>query len=116
MQILWFGWPSTKLHTYSAPPPNYIKGKSWLDYILISHSILPSIIQAGILPYNSIFLGDHRPCFLDFTTSTLFNDSSHPLATLSCQGLQLCDPRVVGEYYDNKLHELLAYHNVVEKL
>jgi exonuclease III len=58
--------PFTILPTHSSPPPTYIRGKSRLDYIFISLSLFPAVTQAGILPSNTIFFGEHRPCYLDF--------------------------------------------------
>ncbi len=107
--------PFTTLHTHSTPPPSYIRGKSRLDYIFVSASILHAIEQAGILPYSSMLIGDHRPCFLDFSTDSLFNDQSYPIAPLSRCGLQLYDPRKAGTYQDN-LHKQFAYHHVEQRV
>jgi hypothetical protein len=64
--------PFTIIHTHSAPPPMYIRGSSRLDYTFVTASLIQNIERAGIFPYNSVFFGDHRPCFVDFSASTLF--------------------------------------------
>jgi exonuclease III len=52
-------------HSEHPFPPTYNRGKKRIDYMLISASLQDAVVRSGILPYNSIFLGDHRPCFLD---------------------------------------------------
>jgi len=59
-------------HSSCPFPPIYIRGKKRLDYILISATLQPIVQHSGILPYNAIFPGDHRPCFIDLNASCLF--------------------------------------------
>jgi hypothetical protein len=79
--------PHTTLQTDLPPPPTYIRGNSRLDYIFISQTLLHSVERAGILPYNSVFEGDHRPCYLDFSAISLFQENDYPLAPLAHRGL-----------------------------
>jgi len=81
--------PHKLLHTETPPPPAYIRGNSRLDFIFISKSLLHSVERAGILPYNSVFEGDHRPCYLDFSAQSLFQDTEYPISPLTRRGLQL---------------------------
>jgi hypothetical protein len=104
--------PFTYLHTHSAPPPTYIRGKSRLDYIFVSSSIIHTVEGAGIL---TTFLGDHCPCFLDFSTNSLFLDQQHSIAPRSRRGLQIYDLRKVDTYLDN-LHKQFTYHNIEQKV
>jgi exonuclease III len=78
--------PHTLLHTETPPPPTYIRGNSRLDFFFISKSLLHSVERAGILPYNSVFEGDHRPCFLDFSAQSLFQDTEYPISPLTRMG------------------------------
>jgi hypothetical protein len=107
--------PMTWLHMYSKPPPTYNRGKSRLDYIFIFRSLLHAINRAGILPYNSMFLGDHRPKYIDFSSNQLFQESTHPIAPLSRRALQIFDPRKVDKYLDH-FHQQLIYQKVQEKV
>jgi len=103
-------------HHSSRPfPATYNRGKSRLDYILASTSLMPAVICCGIFPYQSIFCSDHRPCFLDFDSRTLFDDSTKEMAPPCRRQLQLQDPTIV-EKYVTTLQEQLNYHKIPEKL
>jgi hypothetical protein len=95
-------------------PPTYIWGKKRIDYMLILASLQESVERSGILPYCSVFAGDHRPCFLDFNANLLFTGSTSPLPLASQCQLQLSDPRKVLQY-KTILYEQLEYHNILEK-
>jgi hypothetical protein len=73
-----------------------------------------AVEPSGILPYHTIFSGDHCPCFLDFNADLLFAGSSPPLAPPFRRSPQLFDPRRTTKYKEC-LHDHLAYHNVIEK-
>lgn len=66
-------------HSSRPFPPTYIRGRKRLDYMLVSTSLQDSVIHSGILPYHSIFLGDHHPCFIDFDAAKLFAGDTPPL-------------------------------------
>ena len=107
--------PHTLLHTETPPPPTYIRGNSRLDFFFISKSLLHSVERAGILPYNSVFEGNHRPCYLDFSAQSLFQDTEYPISPLTRRGLQLLDLRKVKKYvatFENQT----SYHKILEKL
>ncbi len=101
-------------HTYMPPPETYNRGKKWLDYILVSKSISHTVIRSGTLPYYSIFQGDHRPCFIDLDATELFQEKTHPLATIQQRGLQLSDPSIMTKY-KKILKDQLEYHNIEQK-
>jgi hypothetical protein len=101
-------------HSSRPFPPMYIRGKKQIDYMLVSASLQHAVERSGILPYNSVFFGDHRPCFVDFNADLLFNAKIHPFASPCQRSLQLTDPRRVNKYRDI-LHEQLQYHKVFEK-
>jgi hypothetical protein len=102
-------------HSSRPFPPTYIRGKKRIDYILISANLQDAVECSGILPYNAIFSGDHKPCFLDFNADLLFAGSTPPLAPPCQRSLQLFDPRKVNEYR-TVLHKQLDYHKVFDKL
>jgi hypothetical protein len=101
-------------HSSRPFPPTYIRGHKQIDYMLISPSLQHMVIRSGILPYNSLFTGDYRPCFLDFDANQLFSGPTAPLAPPCQRGLQLHDPRKTTKYREI-LHEQLQYHKVFEK-
>jgi hypothetical protein len=101
-------------HSERPFPPTYSRGNKRIDYMLISASLQEAVIRSGILPFHSIFSGDHRPCFLDFDANLLFASSTPPLAPSCQRSLQLMDPRRVTKYKE-QLHHQLLYHNVFER-
>jgi hypothetical protein len=100
-------------HTGEAPP-TYNRGKKRLDYILISANISQAVLRSGILPFYSLFLSDHRPCYIDIDSNLLFNEATSQ-APSDHRGLQLQDPRKV-EQYIAAVNDQLIYHNVMEKV
>jgi hypothetical protein len=100
-------------HSSRPLPATYIRGKKCIDYILVSASIQHAVERSGILPYHSIFSGDHRPCFLDFNATALFSSLTSPLAPPCQRSLQLSDPRKILAYRE-ALHEQLKYHKVFD--
>jgi hypothetical protein len=101
-------------HSSRPFPPTYIRGKKRIDYMLISASLQDAVVRSRILPYNAIFSGDHRPCFLDFDADILFSGKTPPLAPPCQRKLQLFDPRKT-EAYKTALHKQLEYHKVFDK-
>jgi hypothetical protein len=102
-------------HPDSPPPSTYSRGNSRIDYILLSHSLLPAVLRSGILPYDSVFISDHRPCYIDLDASTLFRDKVPNIEAASRRGLQLQDPRIVQSYQEH-LRKQLDYHNISQKI
>jgi len=71
--------------------------------------------RSGILPYHSLFQGDHRPCYIDIDTSIAFEGKT-PSICLPCQRvLQLKDLRIVTTYVET-LHKQLDLHKVCLKV
>jgi hypothetical protein len=102
-------------HPSKSYPPTYNRGKKRIDYILVSTSLLSSVMRSGILPYNAVFQGDHRPCFIDIDVSQAF-DGKTPEFCPPCQcQLQLHDPRIIKQYLE-KLHQQFEIHKIPEKV
>jgi hypothetical protein len=59
-------------HPSATYPATYNRGKKRIDLILVSVSVLPAVKRSGILPYNSIFQGDHWPCYIDLDAAEAF--------------------------------------------
>lgn len=93
----------------------YNRGENHLDYILISNDLSHAALRSGILPFYSLFLSDHHPCYVDIDSNLLFNESNSQIVSTYRRGLQLQDPRKVQEY-NNAVKEQLKYHRVIEKV
>jgi hypothetical protein len=106
--------PLTLQHSDSPPPPTYSRGSSRLDYILVSQRVVKHVTRSGILPYNSFFLSDHRPCFIDIDSESLFQSQTFPIAPAQQRGLQLYDPRVVEKF--EGLLKQVEYHKLERKI
>jgi hypothetical protein len=68
--------PLTTFHPDKIPPATYSRGQKRIDLILVSANLLQSTERAGILPYDTIFTGDHRPCFIDLDGDKIFNETT----------------------------------------
>jgi len=107
--------PLAKQHKSWPFPATYNRGRSWLDYLLVSSLLLPAIHRSGILPYQSVFHSDHRPYFLDIDSTSLFGDATSDMSPPCRRQLQLHDPQIV-EQYCHILHQQLQYHKIPEKI
>lgn len=102
-------------HPSQQYPPTYNRGKKRIDLILASASLLPAITRSGILPYNSVFQGDHRPCYIDLNATEAFGGQTAPVCPPCQRNLQLHDPRKVDEYL-SALNGQLSLHKVHQKV
>jgi len=107
--------PLATQHKSRPFPSTYNRGQSRLDYMFVTSGILSSIIRSGILPYQSIFYSDHRPCFLDIDAGVLFEENTHEIVPPCRRQLQFNDPFLV-EKYNELLQHQLAYQKIPEKL
>ncbi len=101
-------------HTDKAPA-TYNRGKKRLDYIFVSSSVTSSVLRSGILPFSSLFLSDHRPCYIDIDAVILFKEEVNGIAPLDRRGLQLTDPRK-GARYQKTMKDQVKYHDIMEKI
>lgn len=90
--------PLAYQHSMRRFPATYNRGKSRLDYILVSAQLLPAVQRSGILPFQSIFISDHRPCFIDLCAQQIFGNKTQDIAPQCQWQLQLRDLRVVEAY------------------
>jgi len=101
-------------HPDTPPPPTYDRGKEKIDFLFVSAALLPHITRSGIFPYNSLFISDHRPCYIDLDSLSIFNETTPEIAPQQFRGLQLYDPRLIDQYKAT-LMEQLNYHKVFGK-
>jgi hypothetical protein len=102
-------------HPSKKYPATYNRGKKRIDLILASASLLPAITRSGILPYNSFFHGDHRPCYIDIDASMAFEGKTQPICPPCRRNLQLHDPRIVSKYL-SELQKQFTSHRIQEKV
>jgi len=102
-------------HHHPSPqyPATYNRGRKRIDLLLVSASLLPAVVRSGILPYHSLFQGDHRPCYIDLESSIAFDGK--PPSISPPRVLQTKDPRIVAKYI-KKLTDQLEKHKVLPKL
>jgi hypothetical protein len=79
-------------HTETPPPPTYDRGQEKIDFLFVSASLTPSVIRTGIFPYNSLFVSDHRPCYIDLDGDTIFKEDTPVIEPPQHRGLRLQDP------------------------
>jgi len=101
--------------TSQIPPPTYSRGQSRIDYMFVSALILPAVIRSGILPFNKIFLSDHRACFIELKAEVLFGTEMPTIHRLIGRGLRLHGPRIVNKYLDT-LHRQLECRKIETKV
>ena len=85
-------------HKSSTYPPTYMRGRKMIDLILVSASLLHAVTRSGILPYHSVFQGDHHPCYVDIDVSLAFDGKTSSISPPCQRTLQLHDPRIVAKY------------------
>ena len=81
--------------TTSPLPATYHRGRSKIDYVLVSKRLVPSIKVASILALHNGYLSDHRALVVDFDAARLFESQALPLylhlnAALPLQNQRRC--------------------------
>jgi len=99
--------PLALQHTTRPFPASCISVRNQIDYMFVSKSIFPAVQWSGVLSHHSLVHGDHRPYYLDFDSSILFDDPAYKIEPATLCKLCLQDPRVVNQY-NISLHKLLA--------
>eukprot|EP00957_Ditylum_brightwellii_P095437 7269241-Ditylum_brightwellii.AAC.1 len=62
--------------------------------------ILPSLMAAGFLPYNILFISNHCTIYADFDTDLLFNGVYNNPTDQSHRGLLSDNPKWCKKYAD----------------
>ena len=60
-------------------PATYARGRKRLDYVFVTPNLMRSVERSCILPFDTMFGGDHRPILIDFDAKVLFGDESHEI-------------------------------------
>jgi hypothetical protein len=106
--------PLLHQHPGTPPPPTYDRGNDRIDFIFVSSALLPYVKRSGIFPYNSLFMSDHRPSYIDIDSIGLFQETTQGIGPAQHRGLQMQDPRLVTQYTETLLEQLI-YHNILQK-
>jgi len=96
-------------------PPTYTRGRKRLDYVFVTTKVMESVERSCMLPFHTMFEGDHRPILIDFNARKLFGDPSYEIQRQKTRGLKLQDPRIVNQYL-TVLGEQLQYHKIFDKV
>jgi hypothetical protein len=97
-------------HSTQPFPASFIRGTKRIDYIFMTQGISPAILRSGCLAFHSLFQrGDHRPYYIGFDATVLFEDKIHDIEWPTGRLLCLADPRVV-EKCNQLLHDKLSYY------
>jgi hypothetical protein len=103
-------------HSEAPPPPTYDRGQEKIDFLFVSTCLVPSVTHTGIFPYNSLFVSDHRPCFIDMDGDAIFKENTPVIMLPYYRGLRLRlhDPPLVHQYTETLMTQI-NYHKISEK-
>ena len=92
-------------------PPTYNRGKKPLDEVFCSSTLEVTLSGYGVFGHTK---GDHRPVWLDITTSSALGTSIQKVGTQSPKRLRCKDPRIVKKY-NYVLHQELDRHGAYHR-
>jgi hypothetical protein len=95
---------------HSEVQPTYDRGQEKIDFLFVSTGLIPSVVRTGIFPYNSLFVSDHRPCYIDLDGDTIFKECTPVIAPPQRRGLRIQDPRLVDQYIATLVKQLVSIH------
>ena len=95
-------------------PATYARGRKRLDYVFVTPKVMESIERSCMLPFYTVFGGDHRPVLIDFNATILFGDDSYEVQRAKSRGLKLEDPRIADNYLE-LMQQQLNYHKIYDK-
>jgi hypothetical protein len=85
-------------HGTEDEPATYTRGKTRIDYILISPDLVEFVSAAGILPFKTFTKSDHRALFMDIDLDRYLGGRPSDAALATRRGLASNDPRAVRKY------------------
>jgi hypothetical protein len=85
-------------HPIDQEVATYARGTSCLDYIFCSVSLLPSVKQCGIEPFNEHNFSDHQSMFIDFDEASLFRSQAPLMASKNLRRIQSHNLAAKGAY------------------
>jgi hypothetical protein len=97
-------------HGTTGEPETYIRGSHRIDYIFATHKILEFIQRSGILPYNSLGKGDHRPLYIDVDLHTYLKNYPSTTNQKVVRGVNTNNPRAVKLYRKRLQHFFQTSH------
>jgi hypothetical protein len=92
-------------------PETYSGGSKPIDKIFCSSSL--QVLSAGYLEHGKS-TGDHRPIWVDISTSTTLGTNIPTLPTFNARRLKCQDPRIVARYND-VLEKFFTKHGVYDR-
>ena len=92
----------------------YSRGSKCLDYIFVSHDLLPSVQRCGILPFDEIFTSDHRAVFLDLDPRKSIGTELSPLWSPASRRLHSRNMELRNEYISH-LTGMFHDHNIFHR-
>eukprot|EP00957_Ditylum_brightwellii_P024818 1875681-Ditylum_brightwellii.AAC.1 len=103
------------MHGATLAPHTYKQGKHQLDFTFITPNILPALLTAGFLPFNILFILDHRTIYADFDSAILFSGEYNNPIDSGKKGLVSDNPKCSEKYLDI-LSEYFKTHNIAAQV
>jgi hypothetical protein len=85
-------------HGTEEEPATYTRGRTRIDYMLISPDLVEFVSAAGILPFKTFTKSDHRALFMDIDMDCYLGGRPSDAALATRRGLTSNDPRAVRKY------------------
>ena len=102
-------------HQNRALPRTYDRGKRCLDIIAVSENIQNNEIRScGILPFYSVSASDHRPLYVDFKASTLFDETTPDTTNQTYRRFTTKNTYKCGKYIQHLSHiQYISYKQYI---
>ena len=104
----------TYAHPHLPAPATYARGRTRLDYVLVTRRVLESVTASGFEPFGHRFPTDHRSYFVDFDDRILFGGTTQQLASYARRGLRANNLKQVTQYLLEK-HRIFEEKNIYER-
>jgi len=87
-----------QLHDHTTEIPTYIRGTKRIDYVFVSHNILPYVNRSGVLPYHFLKNNDHRSLYVDIALQRLLRCQLPQQYKSTTRPLSSNNPRAIAKY------------------
>jgi hypothetical protein len=98
-------------HKHVNTPPTQASGSKQIDFIFMSSAAAEFIFRCGILDFNTLLWGDHRPLYIYIDFIRLLGYPVHGKIHVIERGIKLQDPRLIDAYQATLIQQLIN-HNV----